>query len=64
MISHNHRQLNLQQTHPVSVGGVVASRTRDFERFGPAGVFGYRWTDVTDVPDAPLVAWVEFIAPM
>jgi hypothetical protein len=49
---------------PVSVGGVVASRTRDFERFGPAGVFGYRWTDVTDVPDAPLVAWVEFIAPL
>lgn len=49
---------------PVSVGGVVASRAADFERFGPAGGYGYRWTDATDVPDAPLVAWVEFIEPL
>lgn len=48
----------------VSVGGVVASRTADFERFGPAGAYGYRWTDATGVPDAPFVAWVEFSAPV
>lgn len=48
----------------VSASGVVAARGADFEEYGPGGVYGFRWTEATDVPDAPVVAWVEFSSPV
>jgi hypothetical protein len=48
----------------VSASGVVAAGGADFEEYGPAGVFGFRWIEATEVPDSPLVAWVEFSSPV
>jgi hypothetical protein len=48
----------------VAASGVVAAGGADFEQYGPGGVYGFRWTEATDVPDAPIVAWVEFSSPV
>jgi hypothetical protein len=41
------------------VDGVVMRR-EELTPLGPAGVYGPRWTEKIDIPDATLLAWVTF----
>jgi hypothetical protein len=39
--------------------GIVAWRA-DLKPLGPRGLYGPRWTERTEIPDEPLLVWVEF----